>query len=517
MGEDRTNEKGVSCPVPEGYREVHTLTGLPPETPILLALSGGEDSVVLLSLLADYAKRYGTPVHVAHVDHGIRGAEAERDCAFCMQLANHYGFRISTLHVRIPDICRESGEGLEEAARRVRYDWFAELMKKHEIPILAVAHHASDQAETVLLHMSRGTGLRGLCGMAAARPFGDGWLVRPLLGCAKEEIRAYRASRGLAFVTDSTNADENYTRNRLRGQVMPVMRSVNPRFEAAVGQMTAALSADADFLEASASSAYETCVTADKNAVWAQKQALSALHPALLRRVLMRMAHKAGCAHTEAVHIEALCRMTKDARTGQRLSLPDGVRAALLPGGRLCFSVEMPSGADCESLAEQVAVPCFDQTHGEVAFGGYVFSWSDAAKKKLSDENRADGQNVYNLSKIAEINSAKIVGEPFLRVMGEGDRLLLRGMHRRVRKLFGAAGVPVAVRQRLPLLCDAAGLLWVPGIGQRDGTCPADGACGFDTGESGRRVIRFCLTAGMNEENYSLADFQIEHTGERGI
>ena len=140
-----------------------------PKTPVLLGLSGGADSRYLLHVLAQGAKRDGFPVYLAHVHHGIRGETADRDCAFCRELAKAYGFPIEVLYADVPAQAKEHGRGLEEEARRVRYDFFSRLMKQKGIPLLVTAHQADDLLETMLFRFARGTGGGGLCGMTAVR------------------------------------------------------------------------------------------------------------------------------------------------------------------------------------------------------------------------------------------------------------------------------------------------------------------------------------------------------------
>ena len=180
----------------------HALAGLPSDAALLLAFSGGIDSRVLLDLLSDLQKKNGFRLVLAHVNHGIRGDEALRDRDFCQKMAAEYGYEIRFLDADVPALAEQHGTGLEEEARRVRYDFFADLMKREGIPLLVTAHHADDNLETMLFRLCRGSGLRGLCGIPPVRRFGDGFLVRPMLasGLGREEIERYAAEKHLSYV-----------------------------------------------------------------------------------------------------------------------------------------------------------------------------------------------------------------------------------------------------------------------------------------------------------------------------
>ena len=166
----------------------HTLAALPPTSGVLLALSGGADSRVLLHLLAADAKKHGYPLHVCHVHHGIRAVEADRDEQRCRDLAAVYGCPVHVLHADVPALAKQSGESTEMVGRRVRYDHFATLMREHGLPLLATAHHADDHAETLLMRLLVGTSTTGLGGISPIQPFANGDLVRPLLHATRAEI-----------------------------------------------------------------------------------------------------------------------------------------------------------------------------------------------------------------------------------------------------------------------------------------------------------------------------------------
>ena len=185
--------------------------------PVLVALSGGADSVALLHAL----RALGYPVQAFHLNHCLRGAESDRDEAFCRALCVRLGVELTVERVDVAAAAREQGNGVEETARRMRY---ARLQDAAQGMKIATAHTADDNLETVLFHLVRGTGPKGLAGIPPVR----GRIIRPMLRVERMQIEEYLASIGQDYVTDSTNADDAYTRNRIRHTVVPALREIQP-------------------------------------------------------------------------------------------------------------------------------------------------------------------------------------------------------------------------------------------------------------------------------------------------
>lgn len=308
----------------------HTLSGMSPDTPILLGLSGGADSVTLLHLLAEYCKKTGAPLYTAHVNHMIRGEDAVRDRDFCEALAAKYGVPCYVLEIDVPAAARERGIGLEEAARQARYEFFDGLMLRHSIPLLATAHNADDRLETLIFNVSRGCGLSGLGSIPPVRPFGDGLLIRPLLTASKAEVLEYCAQHSLEFVTDVTNDDDTYSRNHIRHNIVPALKQLNGAVLKNTARLCDSARMDAEFMESLVS---EHLARPDGTTL----AALRALHPALLRRVIARLyAEASGGLAAEAVHITDVARLIERGVGNSAVSLPGLVRAQIR-AGRLEF------------------------------------------------------------------------------------------------------------------------------------------------------------------------------------
>lgn len=426
------------------------MAGLPAGTPVMLALSGGADSAALLHLLTVCARRDGFSVLPVHVHHHIRGEEADRDAAFCRSLSETYGWEPVIREVDVPQLAAQQGKGLEETAREARYTLLEELMRERRIPLLVTAHHADDNLETVLFRLCRGTGLPGLCGIPPVRAFADGFLTRPLLPFTRKEILAYCAQEKLRFVEDSTNSDLSYARNRIRLRVVPELEATVGTPQKSVFRMTHALAQDFDYLCGQANDFLRANLHDGKLPV----EPLQALHPAVRRRVLAAFLPLAP----EGVHMDALEELLARGGSGSSCCLPGGYRA-WVQGGMLAVLPELRENPLPQALPFREG--SFSLCDGKLT----------VLVKKI--ENLNGGQKVHNLSippcLIVNGYSDIMLETLFWRCRKPGDTILLRGMHRQLRRLYREAGIPSAVRDAMPLLCDRDGILWAPYVGTRDG------------------------------------------------
>ncbi len=196
---------------------------------VVAGVSGGADSVCLLLVLERLRKSMGFSLSAVHVEHGIRGAESLQDAEFVRELCERLQVPLQTFSVDAPERAQEKRQSLEEAARELRYECFYEACRELGASRLAVAHHGDDCAETMLFHLSRGTGIRGLCGIVPVRHVAEQNLdlIRPLLCLTRTEIEEFLQKEQQGFRTDSTNADQNMSRNRIRSQVLPQLRQIN--------------------------------------------------------------------------------------------------------------------------------------------------------------------------------------------------------------------------------------------------------------------------------------------------
>lgn len=230
------------------------------ENRVCVALSGGADSVSLLIALNTLREELRLELSACHLNHALRGEASDLDELFCRELCEGLGVAFYSRKINVAELA-EKHESTEQAARRVRYAFFEEALGHFGAGTLATAHNANDNAETVLLNLTRGTGLKGLCGIPPVRKFGkrgSGFrVIRPLIYCSRAEIEAFLKERGQASVTDATNLSEDYTRNKIRRRVLPELAEINPSILAVISRMTGNLRADSEFLDTLAEEALE--------------------------------------------------------------------------------------------------------------------------------------------------------------------------------------------------------------------------------------------------------------------
>ncbi len=423
---------------PAGFCAPHALLGRSADAPLAVALSGGADSVALLHILSQTHKG---PLYALHVHHGIRGAEADRDAAFCESFAASLDIPFTCLCVDVPARAARTGESMETAARIARYAALEAFLCEHEIPLLATAHHADDQLETVLQHLLRGTGLRGLCGIPEARPLGKATVVRPLLQLTKEQILAYCHAQNLDFVTDSTNGEPCCARNRLRLEVLPVLRELWPAGAASAARCARSLAEDEAYLQAQAT-AFLRSQGSDVSC-----DALAALPAPILARVLRVLLP----LPPEAVHVEAIARLVRDPHPHASLSVPGAT--VFVKENRLCVSTEPPvtvNDYEIELTADKTPLP------------NGLAVWLQPGQEPPLQEG-------YRYAARIDLCADAVCGKLVLRPRRAGDRILALGHHRSVRKLPCMAPFSPDERARMPLLCDANGLLAIPFGPVRDG------------------------------------------------
>ncbi len=252
---------------------------LSPDDTVIIGLSGGADSVALLTVLCALKERYRLKLHAAHINHCIRGNEAERDAEYSRSVAEKNGVEFHLLKCDIPTLSKELGISEEMAGRKVRYEFFNSISPDAKI---AVAHHKGDSAETTLINMIRGSSLTGLKGISAV----NGNIIRPLIECDRAQIEEYLNKKNIPFVTDSTNEQNIYTRNCVRNIIIPDMEKINPNVISTVFENSRLLEDDEDFIS-SVCKDYETdCICYNNDGVILEFK--SDIHISLKRRLVMR-------------------------------------------------------------------------------------------------------------------------------------------------------------------------------------------------------------------------------------
>lgn len=389
---------------------------------VICAVSGGADSVALLFALYLLKEKLDFRLSAAHFNHHLRGAESDRDEAFVRQFCDRYDIPLYAGSGQVT-----AGEkGLEAAAREARYAYLRTLPGK-----IATAHTAGDNAETVLLHLVRGTGLKGLCGIT---PVGDN-LIRPMLTVTRTEVEAFLEEYCLAHAEDSSNAADDYLRNRLRHNVLPLLEEENPRLAENLSAMALLLRQDSDLLESSARQAYTLEV-----------EALRQLAPALRSRVLEQFLKESGVREPERSHIDL----------AERLVFSDNPSAqAHFPGG---VTIERRYDR-LHALAPQA---CPEKTVLAVPGITDLPAWHLRVICRPA-EAMVNAANVFTVAPC---------GPVCIRPRQPGDEMRLPGGTKSLKKIYIDRKIPASQRPLVPVLADEQGVLGVQGIGANGARVP---------------------------------------------
>jgi len=418
----------------------------------LVAVSGGPDSTALLVLASRLAPALGWRLVVAHFDHGLRGpAEAAADEAFVRSLAEALGLPVVSGRGDVRRSARRNKLSLEDAARRLRYRFLARAARAAGATAVLLGHTRDDQAETVLLHILRGTGLDGLAGMRPRSPWPVSTgpdAVRPLLGVARWETERYCRELGLAPRQDATNEMLFAYRNRIRHEIMPRLRQINPQAAVALARMADAVALDAAHLGAEADAAWRRLAQRQAGAILLPAKGLRELDPAIRARVLRRAfeALSKGPGGIGSAHVQALLAVLDKGRG--RVSLPCAITASVTAQG---LTLRKGAEGGARGLAETVlAVPGVTQVGPWRVEAAFV--------PRPNDVRSAGAFEAY-------MDASALVPPLTVRSRRPGDRLRPLGLggEKKVQDILVDDRVPAEERDGVPLLCDAKGVVWVVG------------------------------------------------------
>lgn len=418
---------------------------------VIAGVSGGADSVCLLLLLSKLREELQFSLRVIHVEHGIRGGESRRDAAFTEALCKKTDVEYQCFSVDAVRMAEEEKCSLEEAARILRYEILQREAGKWNAKI-AVAHHQEDDAETILFHLIRGSGLQGLCGIAPVR----GSLIRPLLHVKKCEILDYLRQQDQEYCTDSSNADIAYSRNKIRLQVMPVLTEINGQAAAHMQKTADIIKEAVEFLGRQAEEAEISCTEKTEQGIRIRESEFMRQDPVirkeLLRRVFYRLTDRGKDIGT--VHLEAVEDLFQK-QTGRKIHLPYG-----LEGRRVYAGVELLSA---------------DETAGGEK---PVFCFSKEVLEQAGEEGIRCGpfrlrimENTGLLEKIPQktytkwLNYDMIKSNLLARTRQEGDYFVCseKGEQQKLKRYFVNEKIEAGERERIWLLAEGSHILWIVG------------------------------------------------------
>lgn len=410
---------------------------------IAVGVSGGADSVALLRFLAALRPQFGWDLVVCHIHHGLRGAEADRDECFVRALAEQLGLPCAVSRIDAAALALRDHISVEEAGRMARYAFFAQTAG--EGGRIATAHTLDDSIETVLMNLVRGTGLRGLCGIPRIR----GNIVRPLLDCTRAEVEDYLGALGQPYCTDSTNLTDDYTRNRIRHDILPRLCELNPNFPGAMARMLPRLAAQQALTDCLAAQSAQQLHAACGGL---SRQGLSALPEPVCDRLLLRLLEQ----NRLPVSAAAVERMTETLRTGGKLDL--AARSwFFVAQGDLAAVIYAPQGG-----IPPVPVP-LPQEETPVIL---PFSPQKSLKLTLCNKIVANTSEKFNISLLKyAIDCDRIKGYSFMRTRRPGDTFIVGKKQLSLGEAWAAAGIPALLRPALMVLADEQGVLWAEGIG----------------------------------------------------
>ncbi|MGI6280179.1 MAG: tRNA lysidine(34) synthetase TilS [Acutalibacteraceae bacterium] len=389
---------------------------------VTVALSGGADSMALLNALVRLKDKLNITPKAAHLNHLIRGEEAFRDEEFVRKQCAKLQVELICERADIPLIAKKTSQSLELAARNVRYDF----LRRINTGIVATAHTASDNIETVLLNLTRGTSIDGLCGIPIKRDI----FIRPLLFCTRDMVEEYCAKNRIPFVTDSTNLSDDYSRNKLRHMVVPALKELNPSVEKSVLRSSLSLREISDDLKARA----QAFLSENSKGSVLKLKDFKNLEPSLAKRVVVEFVkrHDDGIS-LEGCHIEEI----------YNICLNSGKTS--IPRDNICIS------------------------QGEKL---YIRNSDESPEKKeysvtICEKNFEKKQKINNLLLNNSLDCDKIIGKLVIRTRQPGDTIRLRGRGctKPLTKLYNECGIPAEERDLLPLISDDKGVVWIHGIG----------------------------------------------------
>ncbi len=389
---------------------------------ITVALSGGADSMALLGALLEIKEQFSLNIIAAHFNHMIRGEEALRDEEFVKAECEKRGVELFVGRGDVPLYAKENKISTELAARKLRYEFLEGVSKG----LIATAHTASDNLETVIFNLARGSSIEGLCGIPPKRDN----IIRPLILASRKQIEDYCEEKNIGFVTDSSNLSDDYTRNRIRHNIVPLLKEINPSLETAVLKSSTLLREDAEILNKSA----EDFLKENKTQDYLSLDGFSELPVSVGKRVIRKYIEEKSNTALENIHIEEAYNV---AINGGKSNLPKD-KFAVCKRNKLSIEEK-----EAKSSLKTVKITESDNKFFE------------------------NTQNVNNLFLNNCIDCDKIVGKWNIRTRLAGDSIRLkgRGCTKQLNRLLSEKGIPVGERDFLPVIADEKGVIWIHKIG----------------------------------------------------
>ena len=409
---------------------------------VIAALSGGADSVSLIHILNDIKEKYNLKIIAAHVNHNLRNEESLRDEQFCKELCENLNIPLKIKNIDIKKIAIKKKYSLEMCGREERYKFFNELAAEFSNVKIATAHTLSDSIETVILNLTRGTGLKGLCGISPVREN----IIRPLIMCTRQDVEEYCEKNSFKFVIDKTNLDENFTRNKIRLNVIPQLKKINPSFENTMINNILLFKADENIIKMQVKDIVKRFLSEEKIKVDNILEYPVALQQRIIRKII---------SSKISVNITKI-------QTEKIMDL-------FLKGGALMLNSKYKVIVKNNFIEIKKINPNKDKVYWscEIKEGDNYFKNNYNCKVKIEDIKHSQTDKINKKLLNNHINYDIIYGNLKLRSRVNGDKFkpANRGVTKTLKKLFNEYKIPADKRDEIIILADDLGILWIDGFG----------------------------------------------------
>lgn len=432
---------------------------------ILAAVSGGPDSLALLYILKYLRAEYSLEVYVVSINHMFRGEQGRKEVEWVAELSHRWGMTCFTYHQNIPEIISKQGLSPEEAGHIVRKKIYNNLRVKYKFDKLALGHHAEDRAETILMHLVQGTGLKGLASM----PPKFNWVIRPLAEVTKKEILDFCQEENLPYFLDPTNKEDIYLRNKIRLKLLPLLKEeLNPNIIAALLRLEDIVLEDNDFLEKyTDSQAQGMLIKEEDDTITIDLQKFNKKHLAIRRRIVRNIFQriKPSSQGLSFVHVENIIKIAQNKKGRQEFSLPERITVEKTYD-RLIFrsrkkTIKKPSDTNEEFLWHIPGNLTLALESGELK--GYYTLERPAIKSR----------DFF----IVILDADKVANPLLVRKRQPGDRIQPLGMEgtKKLKNFFIDKKVEREKRDKIPLICSGGEIIWIPGLTMSEKVKPNKG------------------------------------------
>ncbi len=436
-------------------KNINEKTDIRPGDRILVAVSGGMDSVLLLYLLNKYKKELGIQIEAAHINHMLRSKESDKDQQLVNDLCKEWSIPFHTISINVKKISKTNKWSIEEGARKLRYEYLESLREQFAFTKIAVAHHHKDQAETILMHLIRGTGAEGLRGMFIDKNN----IIRPLLNITREDIEEKVIELKLEYRTDKSNLQTIHTRNKIRLKLLPILKKYNPQIENNLVKTGEIIREDNNFIESEVVKYYHKYIEHEDQYLIINEK-ITELHLAIRRRLLIKAYKELSHMYLEYKFVEQADDYIKKEQNKQnkKLGLPNGIN---LYRNKKGFILDIRKKKTDIHLSEELLI----EKPGQYEFSGNHLTLEIITEiltkytyiKRDTDEGYVDFD--------------KLTWPLKVRNRKPGDRFLVIGdkSERKLKKLFIDRGIEAGIRDELPLIFTKDDkLVFIPGLGISD-------------------------------------------------